>query len=304
MTIPSSLADLASIFDSQPISGMRNRIINGDMRIDQRNAGASASIGSGAAAYTVDRNGVFNSGSNTITAQRITGPTGFQNALRITGSASNIGVSWYQRIEANNTYDLASTIVTFSATVSASSSRNITPSVTIPNSFENFGSQTSGGSTTWAVTTTPTRFFWSFTMPANAVNGVEMAFALGSLLAGETVTITGVQLEAGPFATPFERRSFGQELFLCQRYYAAQSASQITRSYNYSSITVDVWHFVCLPATMRAVPTVTAVLDINDGAPVSPSFISPTTTSFGLTRYALASLAFLDLNSWTASAEL
>lgn len=214
----------------------RNRIINGDMRIDQRNAGASVSVASGAIAYAVDRNGVYNGGTNAITAQQVAGAAGFQNALRISGSASNLGVSWYQRIEAANTFDLASVTMTFSAWVWASSARNITTSISTPNSFENFFSQTVVGGTTWSVTTTPTRFSWTFTMPANAVNGGEVAIQLGVLLAGQTVTITGVQLEAGSVATPFERRSFQVEYNLCRRYYE--------KSYNLSMVpgTADTSH--------------------------------------------------------------
>ena len=37
--------------------------------------------------------------------------------------------------------------------------------------------------------------------------------------AGATWQITGVQLEVGTVATPFEHRSYGEELALCQRYY-------------------------------------------------------------------------------------
>lgn len=233
-------------------SFLRNRIINGQQQVDQRNAGASASVASGAAVYTTDRNGVYNGGPNTITVQRVTGAAGFQNALRVTGSASNVGVSWFHRIEAGNSFDLASVSVTFSAWVWASTSRNVTPSISTPNSFENFASQTTGGSTTWAVTTTPTRFLWTFTMPANAVNGAEIAIALGVLLAGETVTLTGAQLEVGTVATPFERRQLGHELELCQRYFQVYGTGMIGRWTNASLCEV----FSTRPA-MRTAPTIT-----------------------------------------------
>ena len=44
-----------------------------------------------------------------------------------------------------------------------------------------------------------------------------------------TFEVTGLQLEVGSQATPFEHRSFGEELKLCQRYY--QVGSSIGASY-------------------------------------------------------------------------
>lgn len=235
-------------------NSFKNRIINGGMRIDQRNNGASISVIPGTSSYALDRNGVFNNaGSNTITAQRVVGSSGFQNALRLTGSTSNTGVSWFQRIEANNIFDLADIQVTFSALIWAGANRNVTASVTTPNSFENFTSQSSGPSTTWAVTTTPTRYSFTFIMPSNAVNGAEMVIALGNLLAGETVNITGVQLERGSTATAFDYRPFGTELQLCQRYYWSNPVNWFV-SYSPTAGAQFARSWFSFPVQMRIAP--------------------------------------------------
>jgi len=78
---------------------------------------------------------------------------------------------------------------------------------------------------------------------------------------GATFYITGVQLEAGSVATPFERRPYGTELMLCQRYY--QQIGSVTGVASGSTVfTAAVQFFV----PMRTTPTVsaTAVLSATD----------------------------------------
>ena len=63
----------------------------------------------------------------------------------------------------------------------------------------------------------------SYSGTAGAWSGSYLPSATGATSVvgtnGATFYITGVQLEAGTVATPFERRSYGQELALCQRYF-------------------------------------------------------------------------------------
>jgi hypothetical protein len=98
-------------------SVFRNRIINGAMVIDQRNAGASVSNGTGASiGYTLDRYRVYGSQASKLTAQQnagsVTTPVGFTNYLGCTSSSTySVLTGDYfrisQAIEGFNTADLA-----------------------------------------------------------------------------------------------------------------------------------------------------------------------------------------------------
>ena len=74
---------------------------------------------------------------------------------------------------------------------------------------------------------------------------------------GSTFYLTGVQLEVGEQATPFEHRSYGEELALCQRYYtliAEGTSKPIAVAMNYTS--TNMYSTIHLPTDMRASPTI------------------------------------------------
>jgi len=98
-----------------PSVNMKNRIINGAMVIDQRNAGASVSNLAGALTYSVDRWPVNCSAANKFTMQQnagsVTPPAGFANYLGLTSSSAYSSGSsdyfhLYQPIEGYNIADL------------------------------------------------------------------------------------------------------------------------------------------------------------------------------------------------------
>jgi len=95
---------------------LRNRIINGDMRIDQRRAGASVTIGASSSAYTLDRWALQTSVASKLSVQQnagaVTPPVGFTNYLGVTSLSSyTAGAAEYfdfvQTIEGYNISDLS-----------------------------------------------------------------------------------------------------------------------------------------------------------------------------------------------------
>ena len=96
---------------------------------------------------------------------------------------------------------------------------------------------------------------WSTTFkrgPTGATNVVATS--------GATWQITGVQLEVGSVCTPFEHRSYGEELALCQRYvynylFGGSSGNAGTELYRYYSSTNAYSSRLQFPVTMRAAPT-------------------------------------------------
>ena len=202
---------------ASPTNGYRrNRIINGAMQVDQRNGGAAQTVTT-AGAYNLDRWAISPVGAS-VTAQRVAGSSGYQYALQITGAAGVTSFVLVQRIESANIADLVNQNVTLTATISNSLLTTVTWTAYYANAVDNFGSVTSIATGTFTVTSTATQYTATFNLGANAANGVAIHFSVGAQTSG-THTVTGVQLEAGSIATPFERLPIGETLMLCQRYY-------------------------------------------------------------------------------------
>ena len=276
--------------------GFRNRIINGDMRIDQRNAGAAtANTISG---YTLDRWTVSQSTTGKLIAQRnagsVTPPAGFSNYLGVT-SQSAYSVSAgdyymiYQMIEGFNTADLAwgtasAQTVTMSFWVRSSltgtfggSLQNnatnrgypFTYSISAANTWEQKTVTIAGDTTgTWE-TGNQTGIRVQFGLGVGATySGTAGAWAAANLITatgatsvvgtnGATFYITGVQFEAGTVASPFERRDYGRELIMCQRYYYKNfpSATNAVFGTGFNANTTTAAGFVNFPVTMRSAPS-------------------------------------------------
>jgi hypothetical protein len=300
---PTFGATTVTSLNGGPIAGTRNRIINGDMRIDQRNAGASLSVAN-TGLYSVDRWRISNSVS-TVTVQQSSSvvPTDFSNSLGLTVSTTDStgshAVAHY--VEGFNFSDLnwgSANAKTVTLSFWVRSSLVGTYGVGLQNSAQNrsyVATYTINAANTWEYKTITVAGDTTSTW-IGSTNGIGLSleFDLGSAssynqaagswgtvsnarrtsgcvnwanTSSATFYITGVQLEPGTVATPFERRSFGAELALCQRYFAktydtGTVPGTVTSAGAISTNVNGAWVYApsgtwCFPVAMRTQPTIT-----------------------------------------------
>ena len=365
------------MLDTSAASGLpfRNRIINGDMRIDQRNAGASVTSNSGLL-YPVDRSFIVKDTATTgvMTAQQSSvAPAGFTNSVKLTTTTAQASLAatdymrFSQVIEGFNAADLAfgtasAKTVTLSFWVQCSLTGTFGGSLgnsawnrTYPFTY------TISSANTWEYKTIIIPGDTSGTWLTNNGIGLRVDFGLGvgstySGTAGSwasalyisatgatnvigtnasTWYVTGVQLEAGSQASSFERRPYGMEFSLCQRYYqrcwdygtatGTVVAGPVggTWQYNQYSFFLGTGDYgincaTPFPTVMRATPTITIYSAANGTAgSVTPwngsdysitsnsGFVNSSTTRITGANYNNGTTAGLVYAFyWTASAEI
>lgn len=240
---------------SQSFLGMRNRTINGDMRVDQRNAGASQTItAAAAAAYTVDRFHAACTGAN-VTGQRVAGTTFDQYMYQLTGAASVTAIAFGQRYAAANVYDLASTTATFSVELSNSLLTTVTWAAYIPASADTWTSRTQIVTGTFTVSPTKAKYATQIALPSTVTTGLEIELSVGAQISG-TFVIGQWQLEGGLITTPFERRPLEMETPLCLAYYEVLTGGRLVSAAVTSVGQFISWQF---KARKRILPVVTQV---------------------------------------------
>lgn len=237
------------------LSANRNRIVNGDMRIDQRNAGASQTVTT-SGAYTVDRFFVQPAGAN-VTTQQVSGSGRYKNALRITGAASVTQCYIQQKIEALNSYDLAGQTVTVTIRASSSTLTSLTCYVERATAgVNNWSTLVTDKMQAITITSIPTDYTFQATLSGSATDGIRFILSTGAFTSG-TLDITGVQLEKGSTATEFDHRAYGAELALCQRYYFQATADSVgdRLGVGYVESANGAYIYTQFPIEMRTSPT-------------------------------------------------
>lgn len=280
------------------LAGLRNRIINGDMRIDQRNNGAAVTPGTGST-YILDRHVLVTGAASKLTVQQVVdAPPGFKFSTKLTvnsqySAAAAEEFSYRQNIEGQNIVDYQfglATAQTLTYSFWVKSSIAGTYSMYATNGPRSYVANVSV-TTAWVKQTVTLVADTAGTWATDNTTGLFIGFDLGSgtnfnetpgtwqttggrrtagsvafvnQVNGSTLNITGVQLELGGFSTPFEQRTIGIELGMCQRYFENRNF----RSEGNPGAGLTFNNYLGYACQKRATPTITIV---------SPSFSNAST---------------------------
>ena len=245
LTLPATTQTLAT----QNSLGVRNLIINGDMRIAQR---GTSFTGSG---YSLDR---WYSLSGRTTTQDSDVPSDeFLHSIKCVSSGNAPRI--FGSVELSSTGSehpiRSSTDYTLSGWVKGTSGESFSCRVAFANGVGQ-GDYRQISSLTLATLNGSWQYFTATFSSGSGIVGasdncVELYFNISTH--DTTFAITGVQLEVGTEATPFEHRPYEMELAICQRYYYRVFGNRIDTGFSINTTNTD--GIVTFPVTMRTSPT-------------------------------------------------
>ena len=304
-----TLADEATSkgqLDGKP-TGFKNLIINGGFDVWQR--GTSFNVGG----YNADRWTFASNTDDTFTFTRVDVlsngeaglPINFSNMLKFAVTAGTTGSlnDLRTRLELPKQYS--------GQTLTLSYYIKSTNACTIGNRRVSFVNVTDAppdtslptlniiGGLVWTKVTN------TFTLSVNSLavytdsSYLDVVIGL-PILTTTDIYITGVQLEQGSVATPFEQRPYGLELSLCQRYY------EFGANQHWATITADTKAYqqevtFTFKQEKRVLPTMTYV----NNSDATLQLIGPVKDRFSVRNNSAGASTPTDNNiSWTADAEL
>ena len=250
-----------------PLGGFRNQIINGNFSVQQRYTNAAAWQGL-SDSYVSDR---WRTGGTLLDVAWLFGTDDlpFRSRTQITNrsAGANSGLSQLIELPGNSGYGhffsgSKFTLSFWSDKALAASGSEVSVDIY---DFSSLASVEGATVTSLGVVEGPlsgfSRYAYSVEIPNYTYSAnycVRVNIFQGSQAVGTKFTLTGVQLEPGPVATPFEHRPIGTELALCQRYY--QKLNEVTGvgpvGLTQAQNTTRMVCFLPTKCTMRAAPSV------------------------------------------------
>lgn len=309
----------------------RNRILNPSFELWQRGTSTSISGSNGNAAYgAADRFTASHNSSGTFSFSRDTSvPTGFLYSGKV--SSSSITSSQYLRIQQNiesfNSLDLVDQTITVSFWVrSANNEGTVTLFYGYPTITDTFGTMefpANSQGTTRNVTSTWTRHTQTFSLQASsgghtAQKGLQIIVSYTPSTNGaREFQIAGLQVEKGSASDfVFERRPYGQEVALCQRYFCKSSSLNVvpvngagytTAGMFFSSVagsyltTAAYSPFMKFPVTMRTEPGTITIYNTSLPSPSTAGQWSIFSPSGGVWYNCSVSVQSVTQEGWAAA---
>ena len=292
---------VADVYTSLNSTMFRNRLINGDFRIWQR--GVTTTPGSG---FSVDMFRCEPRNSTTIYTDRSTdvpAGQGFTYSMRTyaTGATDDgFHIRTYVELPASGVYGEFQPGTQWTVSFwmkSAYASRTINVNLGLSETSVGGSHQSQGVASmqgTQFVTNQWQKYVFNFTLPSwvadngslSNVRCLYVRLLQGSDDLPQDTYLTGIQLEKGAVATPFEVRPIGTELDLCQRYFQklANQGVGFQPEGNNGQNGRQIWAF---PVTMRAAPSASniSVTYRTQATVYTASSVSCTTTADGLSEF-------------------